>query len=112
MVKLLPRGTFLAAYVSLNCFKQHLLTVSRSLHSILLTNNVRGANKCPRKFKTEQNYIRNDAIGNFTPLPPILTSEYIDNLVDYINNYEEMTPILQAGIAHVQSLLCHCIENE
>lgn len=88
------------------------MTVSRSLHSILLTNNVRGANKCPGKFKTEQNYIRNDAIGNFTPLPPILTSEYIDNLVDYINNYEEMTPILQAGIAHVQSLLCHCIENE
>lgn len=83
----------------------------RTLHSILLTNNVRGANKCPGKFKTEQNYILNDAIGNFTPLPPILTSEYIDNLVDYINNYEEMTPILQAGIAHVQFEMIHPFQD-
>jgi len=83
----------------------------RTLHSILLTNNVRGANKCPGKFKTEQNYIRNDVIGNFTSLPPILTSEYIDNLVNYINKYEEMTPILQAGIAHVQFEMIHPFQD-
>lgn len=82
-----------------------------TLHSILLTNNVRGANKSPGSFKTEQNYIRNNMIGNFTPLPPILTPEYMDNLVNYINDYEEVTPILQAGIAHVQFEMVHPFQD-
>ena len=83
----------------------------RMLHTILLTNNVRGANKAPGTFKVEQNYIRNDIIGNFTPLPPMLTDEYIENLVDYINNYDEITPILQAGIAHVQFEMIHPFQD-
>ena len=60
-----------------------------TLHQILLTNNVRGAEKTPGQFKVEQNFIRNDLLGNFTPLPPVLTDEYVENLVKYINDYEE-----------------------
>ena len=89
-------------------FSSHLI---RMLHAILLTNNVRGANKAPGTFKTEQNYIRNDMIGNFTPLPPILTDEYIENLVDYVNTCNEITPILQAGIAHVQFEMIHPFQD-
>lgn len=52
----------------------------KNLHILLMKNNVRGANKTPGEFKTEQNYISNSVLGNFTPLPAILTDEYIDNL--------------------------------
>lgn len=82
-----------------------------SLHSILLTNNVRGANKTPGKLKNEQNYIKNVTLGNFTPLPPILTPEYIENLIDYMNNHSEITPILQAGIVHVQFEMIHPFQD-
>lgn len=78
-----------------------------TFHSILLTNNVRGSGKTPGQFKTEQNYIRNDFIGNFTPIPPYLTDEYMENLVDYLNNKAEVNPLLQAAIMHVQFEMIH-----
>lgn len=78
-----------------------------TLHSILLTNNVRGANKSPGSFKTEQNYIRNDILGNFTPLPPYLTDEYIENLTEYLNSTHEVSPLIQAAIMHAQFEMIH-----
>lgn len=78
-----------------------------TLHAILLTNNVRGANKTPGAFKTEQNYIKNGFLGNFTPLPPYLTEEYIDNLVNYINNTNEVSPLIQSAIIHSQFEMIH-----
>ena len=78
-----------------------------NLHSILMLNNVRGANKTPGQFKTEQNYIKNDSLGNFTPLPPYLTEEYIENLVHYINEIEEVSPLIQAAIIHAQFEMIH-----
>lgn len=77
------------------------------LHAILLTHNVRGANKSPGQFKTEQNYIKNNLLGNFTPLPPYLTAEYIDNLVKYINDEDEVSPLIQAAVIHVQFEMIH-----
>ncbi len=78
-----------------------------TLHAILLTNNVRGANKTPGSFKTEQNYIQNDILGNFTPLPPYLTDEYIENLTNYMNAQDEISPLIQAAITHVQFEMIH-----
>ena len=78
-----------------------------TLHQILLTNNVRGAEKTPGQFKVEQNFIRNDLLGNFTPLPPVLTDEYVENLVKYINDYEEVSPLIQAAIIHAQFEMIH-----
>ena len=40
---------------------------------MLLKDNVRAATKTPGLFKTEQNYILNNILGNFTPRPPSLT---------------------------------------
>lgn len=79
----------------------------KELHILLLNNNVRGAGKNPGEFKTEQNYIINDILGNFTPLPPLLTDEFIDNLIDYIKNNDEITELLQAAIIHAQFEMIH-----
>lgn len=89
-------------------FSSHFI---RSLHMILMENNVRGANKTPGKFKTEQNYISNSYIGNFTPLPPYLTDEYIENLVNYMNDCNEISPIFQAGIVHAQFEMIHPFQD-
>ena len=78
-----------------------------NLHSILLTNNVRGSTKTPGQFKTEQNYIQNDLLGNFTPLPAYLTDEYIENLVIYMNQVNEVSPLIQAAIIHAQFEMIH-----
>jgi len=79
----------------------------KELHILLLENNVRGATKTPGEFKSEQNFIRNDLLGNFTPLPPILTDEYIDNLVSYIENGNELLELIQAAIMHAQFEMIH-----
>lgn len=79
----------------------------KSLHILLMKNNVRGAGKNPGEFKIEQNYIKNTHLGNFTPLPPVLTDEYIDNLVDYISTDEEISYLVQAAIMHAQFEMIH-----
>ncbi len=79
----------------------------KNLHILLMKNNVRGANKTPGEFKTEQNYISNSILGNFTPLPAILTDEYIDNLVAYISDDYEISDLVQAAIMHAQFEMIH-----
>ncbi len=79
----------------------------KNLHILLLSNNVRGANKTPGYFKTEQNYIYNSKLGNFTPLPPYLTDEYIDNMIDYLRNTTEVSSLMQAAIMHAQFEMIH-----
>lgn len=79
----------------------------RQLHVLLLSNNVRGFDKTPGSFKIEQNYICNDVLGNFTPLPPFLTDEYMDNLIMYLNKTSEFSELIQAAIIHAQFELIH-----
>lgn len=79
----------------------------KNLHVLLLSDNVRGANKTPGSFKTEQNYIYNSKLGNFTPLPAYLTDEYIDNLIDYLKNKPEVSSLMQAAIMHAQFEMIH-----
>lgn len=87
------------------------LTISKfliiTLHQILLSDNVRGANKTPGQFKTEQNFIHNTVLGNFTPLPPYLTNDYMENLVSYIQNANEVTPLIAIAIIHAQFEMIH-----
>lgn len=87
-----------------NGFSKYLI---KQLHVLLLENNVRGADKTPGMFKTEQNFISNEVLGNFTPLPPFLTDEYVDNLVEYIRNCNEVSELLQAAIIHAQFEMIH-----
>ena len=77
------------------------------LHILLLDNDVRGADKTPGIFKTEQNFIQNDILGNFTPLPPVLTDEYMDNLIEYIRADSEISELVQAAVMHAQFEMIH-----
>lgn len=79
----------------------------KNLHVLLLSDNVRGANKTPGCFKSEQNYIYNSKLGNFTPLPPYLTDEYIDNLVDFLRESTDDFLLLQAAIMHARFEMIH-----
>lgn len=92
-------------------FKEKHTTITKnmicSLHQILLSENVRGFNKTPGQFKTEQNYIANSVLGNFTPLSPHLTNEYIENLIDYMNVADEITPLITIAIIHAQFEMIH-----
>lgn len=92
-------------------FKEKDISITKNmicaLHKVLLSDNVRGASKAPGQFKTEQNYIANKVLGNFTPLPPYLTEEYIENLVDYINSANEITHLIAIAIIHAQFEMIH-----
>lgn len=83
----------------------------KNLHCLLLSNNVRGTNKNPGCFKTEQNYIYNPKLGNFTPLPPYLTDEFIDNIIDYLKNTKEVSLLMQAAMMHIQFEMIHPFQD-
>lgn len=82
-----------------------------NLQAIPIGNNVRGTHKAPGRFKIEQNYIRNDELGNFTSLPTFLTDEYIENLIEHMNDHREPSPLLQADVIHSQFEMIHPFED-
>ena len=77
----------------------------KEMHKILL-DNVRGKNKSPGEFKTEQNYIGNSAEITFTPLPPELTQDYMANFEQYIH-FDEVDLLVQAALIHCQFEMIH-----
>lgn len=77
----------------------------KEMHKILL-DNVRGQNKSPGGFKTEQNYIGNSAEITFTPLPPELTQDYMANFEQYIH-FDEVDLLVQAALIHCQFEMIH-----
>ena len=77
----------------------------KEMHKILL-DNVRGQNKSPGEFKTEQNYIGNSAEITFTPLPPELTQDYMANFAQYIH-FDEVDLLVQAALIHCQFEMIH-----
>lgn len=77
----------------------------KEMHKILL-DNVRGQNKSPGEFKTEQNYIGNSAEITFTLLPPELTQDYMANFEQYIH-FDEVDLLVQAALIHCQFEMIH-----
>lgn len=77
----------------------------KEMHKNLL-DNVRGQNKSPGEFKTEQNYIGNSAEITFTPLPPELTQDYMANFEQYIH-FDEVDLLVQAALIHCQFEMIH-----
>lgn len=77
----------------------------KEMHKILM-DNVRGQNKSPGEFKTEQNYIGNSAEITFTPLPPELTQDYMANFEQYIH-FDEVDLLVQAALIHCQFEMIH-----
>lgn len=85
------------------------VNIIRQMHRILL-NNVRGSSKHPGQFKVTQNYIGGKSFISFTPLPVMLTEEYMSNLERYINS-EEIDILIQAAIIHAQFEMIHPFED-
>lgn len=81
----------------------------KEIHKVLLSN-VRGSTKNPGEFKRAQNYIGSRQSITFTPLPPMLTDEYMSNLEKYIH-YDEIDVLLQAALMHVQFEMIHPFED-
>lgn len=46
-------------------------------------------------------------LGNYTPLPPYLTDEFIDNLIEYLIDSKEVSALMQAAIMHAQFEMIH-----
>lgn len=81
----------------------------RKLHRILLTS-VRGADKEPGIFKTHQNHLggtEDIMTANFIPASPKTTPKLMENLIDYINNYDKSHHLIKAGIMHYQFETIH-----
>lgn len=81
----------------------------------LLLGNTRGKDKLRGAFKESQNYIGNKYNGEitYTPVSPILTNDYMENLVSYINgdDSDEIDPIVKVAIIHAQFELIHPFED-
>lgn len=80
-----------------------------------LLNNDRGEDKLRGEFKKEQNYIGNkfDKSISYTPVSPLLTNDYMENLVEYINDQEQSSfnPLVRIAIIHAQFELIHPFED-
>lgn len=83
--------------------------IIKSMHKILL-DNVRGSTKHPGHFKVNQNYIGGTGHISFTPLPPLLTEQYMSNLEVYIHK-DELDTLTQAAIIHAQFEMIHPFED-
>lgn len=81
----------------------------------ILLNNVRGKDKLRGDYKRSQNYIGNkyDKEITYTPVSPILTNDYMENLIEYINDdiSDELDPIVKVAIIHAQFELIHPFED-
>lgn len=79
----------------------------REVHGKLLMRG-RGARKMPGQFRTTQNWIGGTRPGNarFVPPPPAAVPDLISDLERFIHN-ESFSPIVKAGIAHVQFETIH-----
>lgn len=83
---------------------EHLI---RSAHGTLLGMG-RGASKSPGEYKTEQNYIGDDARREiyFTPISPEQLKPAMGRLVAFIND-EGIPPLLSIALAHVEFEALH-----
>ncbi|MBL0319190.1 MAG: Fic family protein [Alphaproteobacteria bacterium] len=96
--------------------KNYLITPSllKNIQHILL-DNVRGKDKLRGVFKKNQNYIGNkyDQKITYIPVSPLLTTDYVENLIEYINSSipNELDPLVKIAIIHAQFELIHPFED-
>lgn len=86
------------------------LWMIRNTHKILLAG-VRGRDKTPGEFRKDQNWIGKLGCGieeaSFVPVSPEKLIENLENLEEYICNFEEQTYLVQVAIIHAQFELIH-----
>ncbi|MDI6784446.1 MAG: Fic family protein, partial [bacterium] len=78
------------------------------LHEILVTG-VRGDAANPGKYRKKQNYVVNGQTGQiiYTPPPALEVPILMRDLVDWLNQVRDISPILIAGIAQFQLVYIH-----
>ena len=81
----------------------------QEIHKILL-DSVRGKNKTPGYFRTDQNWIGASGCpieeATFIPPSPFILKEFLDKWIAYIGN-DDVDFILQAAVVHAQFELLH-----
>ena len=79
------------------------LRLIRELHAELLREG-RGATKMPGEFRQSQNWIGGTRPGNaaYVPPPPQELLQCMGDLELFINSFDEIHPLLKAGMVHVQ----------
>jgi Fic family protein len=75
----------------------------------LLMRGVRGADKQPGEVRRSQNWIGGTRPGNaaFVPPPPHLLGEVLTEFEKYIHAESELSPLVRAGLLHVQFETIH-----
>lgn len=85
------------------------LPLIRELHRLLMTS-VRGEDKTPGEFRTDQNWIGPRGCpmeeATFVPPDPIHLEKHLRDWEDYLG-HEDIDPIVQAGVVHAQFELLH-----
>jgi Fic family protein len=78
------------------------------MHAILLTG-VRGADRRPGEVRTVQNWIggRDQARARYVPPPPSELADRLAALDRFINQPDELPPLIRMGLAHVQFEMIH-----
>lgn len=84
----------------------------KELHSILLSNGVRGGHRAPGEYRTIQNFIGPEGCtietATFVPPEPQLVNDYMSNLEKYINNpTDDLHPLVRIAIIHAQFETIH-----
>lgn len=81
------------------------LWMLRNIHKILL-NGARGKDKNPGEFRIDQNWIGKPGStieeATFVPVAPEYLNDALENLEEYISDYDEQSALVQAAIIHVQ----------
>jgi len=86
------------------------LDLIKEMHKILMEG-VRGGDKSPGEFRTEQNWIgpekckKQDAI--FIPPPPDRINELMQNLVDFMNQDDDLPYLIKCALIHYQFETIH-----
>lgn len=102
------RAAMLLAVEELNKKPLTLNLIKRS-HAVLM-DHVRGHNKCKGLFRTTQNWIGPAGCSikeaSYVPPSPLELQGFLDNLEKYFH-YNDVDPVVQAGIIHGQFELIH-----
>lgn len=81
------------------------LWMIRNIHKILL-DGARGKDKNPGEFRNDQNWIGKPGStieeATFIPVSPEMLIDNLQNLENYISEYDEQSALVQAAIIHAQ----------
>ena len=81
------------------------LWMIRNIHKILL-DGARGKDKNPGEFRNDQNWIGKPGStieeATFIPVSPEMLIDNLENLENYISEYDEQSALVQAAVIHAQ----------